>query len=69
MPRFDRGVESIDAPPRHQGFGAVVIRIDGNDAPAVAVLCLPPELISFRKQPAGIEGYHVDGKCERDLVF
>jgi hypothetical protein len=62
VPRFDRGVKSIDALMRYQRFDAIAIRIDGDNALAVSVLGPRPELESLRKQPAGIEGHHVDRK-------
>ena len=46
----------------HQRFEPGAIGISGDNALAVAVLGPRPEIEGLRKQPAGIEGHHVDGK-------
>src|SRR5258708_296506 len=48
--RFDRGIKSIDALMRHQRFDPGAIGIDGENAPAVSLLGLCPELEGLRKQ-------------------
>jgi len=58
--RFDRGIKSIDTLMPHQRFEPGAIGISGDNAPAVSVFGLPPEIEGLRKQPAGIEGHHVD---------
>jgi hypothetical protein len=55
-----RFIKAVDAVFLDQRFELLVARIDGADAPAVAPLGLRPQLISFGKQAAGIEGDDID---------
>ena len=45
---------------RSQGSTAIRIRRECGDTPAVAPLGFRPQLIGVGKQPAGVEGHHVE---------
>src|ERR1700733_11799936 len=60
LPDFHRFVEAVDAVFLDQSLELVLAWIDGTDAPAIATLGLRPQLISFGKQPAGVEGDDID---------
>ena len=59
---FNGGIKSIDALMPHQRFDPGAIGISSDNAPAILLLGLRPELEGLRKQPAGIKGHHLDGE-------
>src|SRR5664279_5282061 len=58
--RLFRLVDAVYALPGDQPFQRRAIGIDRADAAAITAFRLRPQLISFRKQPPGIERHHVD---------
>src|SRR5665811_1543920 len=60
QPRLFRLVDAVYALLGDQPFQRRAIGIDRADATAITAFRLRPQLISFRKQPPGIERHHVD---------